>query len=156
MSARTKNCDKNYYGNMENLMEFDKRQFQTLGFGDLEEHNIYFHKGLFDDTVWPKGPVAYAHLDGDWYDSTKNMLDRISPYLSVGGYFVLDDVFDWSGARAAFSDFFGVNVEWLQHQPQKSCYTETAGKHFRVFLAEKASAQVLPSKDSSITPCVKQ
>jgi hypothetical protein len=184
---RQSDCDKNYYGNMENLLEFDKRQFHELGF-NLQEHSIHFHKGLFDDTVWPMGPVAYAHLDGDWvsnchvctwkqmdlpltsisfvlslacfslqqYDSTKNMLERIAPYLSIGGYFVLDDVFAWSGARDAFSDFFGVDVEWLKQQPNKSCYAEKAGKPFKVFLVERASAQVLASKHPSLIPCVKK
>jgi len=54
-------CDKSYYGNMENLLAYDISQFENAGFPP-QENAVYFHKGLFDDTVWPKGPIAYAHL----------------------------------------------------------------------------------------------
>ena len=54
-------CNKNYYGNMDNLLAYDISQFENAGIPP-EENAVYFHKGLFDDTVWPKGPIAYAHL----------------------------------------------------------------------------------------------
>lgn len=40
-----------------------------------------------------KRPVDYAHLDGDWYGSSYRILEHISPYLSIEGYFVLNDVY---------------------------------------------------------------
>ena len=54
-------CDKTYYGNMENLLAYDIAQFESAGLPP-QENAVYFHKGLFDDTVWPAGPIAYAHL----------------------------------------------------------------------------------------------
>jgi hypothetical protein len=148
-------CDKKYYGNMEHLMEYDVRQFQEAGYNP-EEYNVFFHKGFFDNTVWPGGPIAYAHLDGDWYDSTMNMLKRLSPYLSIGGYFVLDDVYDYSGARDAYSDFFDVDYKWLQGQKAKECFTTRNGKHYRVKLDKRGLAQVLAKDDPSLPRCVKQ
>ena len=54
-------CDKSYYGNMENLLAYDISQFESAGLPP-KENAVYFHQGLFDDTVWPEGPIAYAHL----------------------------------------------------------------------------------------------
>jgi asparagine synthase (glutamine-hydrolysing) len=54
-------CDRSYYGNMDNLMAYDMAQFEIAGYKH-SKHAVYFHKGLFDDTVWPVGPVAYVHL----------------------------------------------------------------------------------------------
>lgn len=145
-------CDKEYYGNMDNLLQYVYNKFEEAGYPP-EQHHVSFHKGLFDDTVWPDGPVAYAHLDGDWYDSTMNVLKRISPHLSVGGYFILDDVFSWSGATKAYSDFFDVDLNWLQKQEGKKCYTTVGAKKYLVFLEKKAGAQVLDHDDLSIPRC---
>ena len=90
-------------------MEYDVRQFQEVGYNP-KDSNVFFHKRLFDDTVWPGGPIAYAHLDGDWYDSTMGVLKRVAPYLSIGGYFVLDDVYDYSGAQDAYTQTF---LTWI-------------------------------------------
>lgn len=54
-------CHKEYYGNMDDLLSYDKEQFNIAGYPCFK-NSVFFHKGLFDDTVWPGGPVAYAHL----------------------------------------------------------------------------------------------
>jgi hypothetical protein len=51
-------------------------------------------------------PVALAHLDGDWYESTRTCLTRIAPRLVPGGRIVLDDYDKWSGCRAAVDEYF--------------------------------------------------
>ena len=149
-------CNDSYYGNMENLQGFDERHVAQAGYA---HSNVYFHKGLFHDTVWPKGPVAYAHLDGDWYESTMGMLERISPFLSVGGYFVLDDVFHWSGAKTAFTDYFDLDVEWLQQQEPKECVRvmENDGKRYLLFIRQRAGAKLLGTQDKlDLLPCAKK
>jgi hypothetical protein len=138
---------------MEHLMECDMRQFQEAGY-DPREHNVFFHKGLFDDAVWPGGPIAYGHLDGDWCDSTMSMLKRLAPCLSIGGHFVLDDVCDCSGARDACSDFFDVDCKWLKGQESKECVAAKNGKHCRVKLDQRGLAQVLAKDDPSLPRCV--
>jgi hypothetical protein len=106
--------------------------------------------------VWPGGRIAYAHLDGDWHDSTmSSMLKRLAPYLSIGGCFVLDDVYDYSGAQDAYSDFFDVDCNWLKGQESKECFTAKNGKHHRVKLDQRGLAQVLAKDDPSPPCCVK-
>ena len=46
-------------------------------------------QGLFQDTLQLDEPVALAHLDGDWYESTMTCLTRIAPLLVPGGRIVL-------------------------------------------------------------------
>lgn len=150
-------CDENYYGYMANLLAFDERHVAQAGYA---QSNVYFHKGLFHDTVWPEGPVAYAHLDGDWYESTMGMLERISPFLSIGGYFVLDDVFHWSGAKIAFTEYFDLDLDWLQQQESKECVRkrDEDGKRYLLFIRERAGAQLLGSEDdeADAVPCAKK
>jgi asparagine synthase (glutamine-hydrolysing) len=50
--------------------------------------------------------VAFAHLDGDWYESTMVCLERIAPLLIQGGRIVLDDYYAWSGCRTAVDEYF--------------------------------------------------
>ena len=48
----------------------------------------------------------FAHLDGDWYESTMVCLERIAPLLAPGGRIVLDDYDAWSGCRNAVDEYF--------------------------------------------------
>ena len=70
------------------------------------ENGIELVPGLFEDTIAVDSPVALAHLDGDWYDSTMVCLTRIVPHLSRGGRLVIDDYDSWSGCRTAIDEFF--------------------------------------------------
>ncbi len=54
-------CDKEYYGNFDDLLAYDKKQFEVSGYPS-SKNAVFFHKGLFDDTVWPEGSIALAHL----------------------------------------------------------------------------------------------
>lgn len=95
---------KEYYGYVENLRAEVERSFARYGL-PAEESKVTLHEGLFEDTLHPEGPVALAHLDGDWYGSVMTCLERISPLLSPGGVLVIDDYEAWSGSQRAVDDF---------------------------------------------------
>jgi hypothetical protein len=63
-------------------------------------------QGRFEDTLVVDRPVAVAHVDGDWYQSTMTCLERIVPRLSMGGRMVVDDYAAWSGCRRAVDEYF--------------------------------------------------
>lgn len=108
---------QNYYGYMKDLQGFVQNNIDQGG----NPSQVHLHQGLFQDTVWPAGPVAFAHLDGDWYESTIRVLERVHPVLSEGGYIVLDDVEHYSGARDALGDFFNMDVaQWLKSAKSKN------------------------------------
>ena len=71
-----------------------------------DERNVELVKGLFEDTIDLDAPVALAHLDGDWYESTMTCLERIAPLLVPGGRIVFDDYYYWSGCRRAVDEYF--------------------------------------------------
>ncbi len=94
-----------YYGYRDDLYEEVKDSFGRLGV-PVDEHNVQLVQGLFEDTIDLDEPVAFAHLDGDWYESTMTCLQRIAPLLTPGGRIVLDDYDHWSGCRMAVDEYF--------------------------------------------------
>lgn len=73
-------------------------------------------KGYFEDTlpVWKDqfGPIAFLHMDGDWYSSTKTILDNLYDKLAPGAYVQVDDFGHWDGCRKALTEFFEArNIE---------------------------------------------
>jgi Macrocin-O-methyltransferase (TylF) len=94
-----------YYGYRDDLYAEVTDSFTRLGV-PAAEHNVELVQGLFEDTIDLDEPVAFAHLDGDWYESTMTCLTRIAPLLVPGGRIVLDDYYMWSGCRRAVDEYF--------------------------------------------------
>ncbi len=66
-------------------------------------------KGLFADTL-PRhrerlGPIAFLHMDGDWYASTREILEQLYDPVSPGGCIQIDDYGYWDGCRKAVHEF---------------------------------------------------
>jgi len=98
-----------------------------LGVADLVEPV----KGLFCDTLpglkdrLPDG-IAFLHMDGDWYESTMDILVSLYHKVRPRGFIQVDDYGHWEGCREAMHDYarqhgieFKVNVidatgVWLQ------------------------------------------
>jgi hypothetical protein len=100
-----------YYGYRDDLYGEVTDSFARLGV-PADEHNVELVRGLFEDTIDLDEPVAFAHLDGDWYESTMTCLTRIAPLVVPGGRIVLDDYFAWSGCRAAVDEYFSDRGEF--------------------------------------------
>lgn len=94
-----------YYGYETNLYDTVTGNFSRHGF-PVERNNVRLVKGLFEDTINMNGPVALAHLDGDWFESVMTCLQRITPHLVKGGVLVIDDYYAWSGCRKAVDAYF--------------------------------------------------
>ncbi len=105
-----------YYGYREDLLGEVTASFARHGV-PVADDDIELVRGLFEDTVHVDGPVALAHLDGDWYASTKVCLERIAPHVVPGGRIVLDDYYHWSGARTATDEYFDGRPGWrVEHR----------------------------------------
>jgi len=104
----------------ENAVKWTGQCRGTLGdvqslFSDLRvsTQRVKFIQGLFQDTL-PNtniGPIAVAHLDGDWYESTRTCLATVWPQISVGGVLQLDDYGTWQGCRAATDEYFATRQD---------------------------------------------
>ena len=95
----------NYYGYEEDLYNKVISSFNDYGY-QIESNNIQLIKGLLQDTLKINEPISLAHIDVDWYEPVYISLERIEPYISIGGAIVLDDYFDWSGCREATDEYF--------------------------------------------------
>lgn len=94
-----------YYGYVDDLLAQIKNNFIKYGV-EPEAHHVTFSKGLYQDTMKSTTPVAFAHVDCDWYDSVLTCLDNLVPRLVPGGSIIVDDYLDWSGCRKAVDDYF--------------------------------------------------
>ncbi len=94
-----------YYGYREDLLGEVTASFERFGL-PVGPTNVELVKGYFQDTLDVDYPVALAHLDGDWYESTMVCLERIVPRLVPGGRLVIDDYDYWAGCRKAVDEYF--------------------------------------------------
>jgi hypothetical protein len=64
--------------------------------------------GWFDNTLadftLPE-PIAFLHLDADWYHSTLVCLESLFDFLAPNAVVVLDDYHTWDGCSRALHDF---------------------------------------------------
>ena len=79
--------------------------YRRLGVSNV----IETRKGLFQDTL-PQlrktlAPVAFLHLDGDWYESTLTVLENLRGLYAPGGFIQIDDYGHWEGCRKAVHEF---------------------------------------------------
>ena len=96
--------DDRYYGYMEDLFSVVHANLVSFGI-DCDRQSVAFIKGLVQDTMTINQPVAFAHVDVDWYDPVITCLKRIFPHLVPGGSVILDDYHDWGGCRKATDEF---------------------------------------------------
>ena len=80
---------------------------------NFEQNNLpipIIHKDWFKDVPEDKIPekISFAFLDGDFYDSIYDSLNKIFDRVSDGGYICFHDYqrFDLPGVRAAIEDLF--------------------------------------------------
>lgn len=94
-----------YYGYTENLRDLVAGNLTRHGVPP-EANNISLIKGYFENTLSINEPVAFAHIDCDWYASVMTCLQQIAPNLADGGKIIFDDYHEWSGCRHAVDEYF--------------------------------------------------
>jgi len=103
-------------GQCRGTLEQVQALFSTLS---VPEGRVRYVPGLFQDTL-PTAPVrtvALAHLDGDWYESTRTCLTLLWPRLSIGGIIQLDDYGRWKGCRRAVDEFLAERSDEFALRP---------------------------------------
>jgi asparagine synthase (glutamine-hydrolysing) len=95
-----------YYGYEADLENIVCRNLQSFGL-ELEAQSIVLVRGLVQDTLTGTAPVAFAHLDVDWYEPSLVCIERLYPRLSIGGSIIVDDYHDWGGCRQAIDEYLG-------------------------------------------------
>jgi len=103
---------------LEDIPEDVRSQLKFHCLGTLDEVQALFDglgirsqavfvKGLFQDTLAGNAPdqIAFLHMDGDWFESTRAILVHLWDRVVPGGVVQLDDYGDWHGCRKAFDEF---------------------------------------------------
>lgn len=93
-----------YYGYQENLYDIVQSNLKIFGI-NCEDKSVSLIKGLVQDTMKIDQPVAFAHIDVDWYEPVMVCMRRIFPNLVLGGSIILDDYHDWGGCRKATDEY---------------------------------------------------
>jgi asparagine synthase (glutamine-hydrolysing) len=99
-----------YYGYRHDLYGEVCRSFARYAI-PVDGSTVQLHKGTFAETisVLTSSPVAFAHVDCDWYDPVRLCLSEIAKRSSVGTAIVIDDYHDWTGCRQATDEFISAH-----------------------------------------------
>ncbi len=81
------------------------------------ENQIRFNAGKLEDTLpdYDGEPIAFLHLDVDFYSSYKVALEQLWPHVATGGVVAFDEykMTIWPGATQAIDEFFCSRQETL-------------------------------------------
>ncbi len=73
------------------------------------DHLVKPIKGLFADTLplfkQEIGGIAFLHMDGDWYSSTRDILEHFFDLVRPEARIQIDDYGYWQGCREAVDEF---------------------------------------------------
>ena len=116
-----------YYGYVENLEAVVAANLTDHGLPP-EAHHIHLIKGYFEDTLFVNDPVAFAHIDCDWYASVMSCLVQIEPHLTPGGKIVFDDYYEWSGCRLAVDEYFSDKAGYTFTAKGRKLHVEKAAE----------------------------
>jgi predicted O-methyltransferase YrrM len=92
--------DVNYLTHAADLLSFTVGNLREVGV-EPERDRVRFVKGLYQDTLVLDQPVAFAHIDCDWFESVNVCIDRIADAVSPGGVILFDDYHSFDGCRRA-------------------------------------------------------
>ena len=108
---RTDPIDRNYLTGVRNgLLQTVQHNLAVHGIDPFAD-NLEFHKGDFRDTLFVAEPIAFAHIDCDWYEGITLCLGRLCDHISPGGILVFDGYKSYTGAAQAVD-------EWLARDPR--------------------------------------
>ena len=95
-----------YYGYVPDLLTAVKANFAAFGI-DADDVRIRLIPGRYEESLadQPIFPVAFAHIDCDWYESVRACLNHLRACMSPGGIAVVDDYNDWPGCELAVDEF---------------------------------------------------
>jgi O-methyltransferase len=101
-----------YYGYERDRLALVTRHFAEFGM-PVDDERIVLVNGLFEDTLAAalQGPIAFAHVDCDWYAPVKICLEALHSLLRPGASIVVDDYRHWDGCTKATDEFCAAHTD---------------------------------------------
>jgi O-methyltransferase len=98
-------ADKNSVNYFDNCAAEKSFAVEAMKLAKHERYKLY--EGWFNETLprYSGNPISILRLDGDWYDSIIECLEKLFPYVSSGGIVLLDDYYTWDGCTKAVHDY---------------------------------------------------
>ena len=100
--------NRNYVEHAKDLLAFTRENMGAAGI-DPEAERVVFVKGLYEQTLHVEAPVAFAHIDCDWYDSVKLCIERLSDRIATGGVMLFDDYNSFPGCKRAVDEWLAAD-----------------------------------------------
>jgi hypothetical protein len=91
--------------------------YETMSTFSLSKDDILIRKGWFNITTkdFPE-QIALLRFDGDWYSSTKDVLENLFDKVVNGGVLIFDDYGYWNGNKEAVDEFLASrNLQYSFH-----------------------------------------
>ncbi len=124
---------KSYFeGWNKGSIEKVKQVFSKIG---VSLDNVRIIPGWFNDTLRTAAVerIAILHIDADWYDSVKLVLDVFYEKVVPGGFIILNDYNTWEGCNRALNDFITErrlkNICITEVEPTTGAYFQKPGTH---------------------------
>ena len=73
-------------------------------------------------------PIAILRLDTDWYESSKNEIEKLYKHVVPGGVIIIDDYYHWAGQKQAIDEFILNNnfkIEMFRQDEKTSYFFKT-------------------------------
>jgi|HubBroStandDraft_1064217.scaffolds.fasta_scaffold41061_3 O-methyltransferase len=110
-----------YYYDNGRVEEAEVRKVMSLS----RATNFSLIKGWFRDSLPGRsGKVALLRMDGDWYESTKCILDNLAPLVVPGGMIIADDYYAWDGCARAVNEFAASHALRIRESRAGVCYIQ--------------------------------
>jgi asparagine synthase (glutamine-hydrolysing) len=100
--------NKDYYGNIPDLLNLIKAEMKTIC--DLDQ--VIFVQGKYEETLPALSSnlvFNLVHIDCDWYESSKAVLDYLENHLYPGAILQIDDYSNWQGSHLAVDE-----AKWIK------------------------------------------
>ena len=83
---------------------------------------LHYYQGWYSETFanYPGGPIAFASLDCDYYDSMRDALAFVDRYASPTATIVADDYGGWPGAKQAVDEWVAATRRNLRIYPLRT------------------------------------
>lgn len=80
--------------------------YETVELCNIQRDDIIIKKGWFKDTCKNfNEQIAILRFDGDWYESTMDVLNNLYDKVVNGGVIIFDDYNYWNGNKIAVDEF---------------------------------------------------